>query len=267
MRWRRRGIKGSKGFRRKSISNPRTISNQRFTDSFSVRQPKLSLQCGAQPNRPGDIITMMQAAFIVGALLLPVVALAQGDVSSQTEVLTVCEVLGNQNQHHDSVVAVVGRLYRSVSLIDGSDFLTQDQCRKPIVTKGFEWPNTILIWSHYEDGVPKPPNDEPNLDKELVAKQLAVVRETTKLGFHKVPRIRVKDGSTTYSEAEVPNQWVIVYGRIFGSPNLSQEPCNNDELGCRGFMGAPVALFVKRKNILVLNEDGTLHRASERNDK
>ena len=117
----------------------------------------------------------------------------------------------------------------------------------------------ILIWSHSEDGLPKPPNDEPNLDQEPVAKQLAVVRETTKLGVHKAPRIRVKDGSTTYSEADVPNQWAIVYGRVIGSPNLSKEPCNNDEIGCRGFMGAPLAIIVEAKNLHVLNEDGTPH--------
>jgi hypothetical protein len=205
----------------------------------------------------------MHTAFVAGALLLPGIALAQAE-AQRPKVVTVCEVLGNPTQYRDSVVAVVGRLYWISSLIDGSEFLTQDQCGKPIVTKGFEWPNMILIWSHSEDGFPKPPSDEPNLAQELVAKQLAVVRQTTKLGVHKQPRIRVTDGSTTYSEADVPNEWAILYGRVIGSPNLSKEPCNNDELGCRGFMGAPIAIIVEPKNIHVLNGDGTLHGASDK---
>ena len=141
--------------------------------------------------------------------------MAQNQVVEHPKLVTVCEILGNPNQYRDSVVAVVGRLYLIVSLIDGSEFLTQDQCGKPIVTKGFEWPNIILILRHSDDGLPKAPTDEPNMDYELVAKQLAGVRETTKLGVHKVPRIKQKDGSTTYSEGEVPNQWAIVYGRVF----------------------------------------------------
>ena len=90
------------------------------------------------------------------------------------------------------------------------------------------------------------------------------VRQTTKLGFHREPRIRVKDSSTTYSEGEVPNEWAIVYGRVVGSPNLSKEPCDNDEIGCEGFMGAPMAIIVEPKNIHVLNEDGTRHVASDK---
>jgi hypothetical protein len=205
---------------------------------------------------------MMNTAFIVGALLLCIV-IAQSEAGGP-KVVTVCEVLGNPNQYRDSVVAVVGRLDRSVSLIDSYEILTQDQCGKPIVTKGFVWPNEILIWSDSEDGSPKPPNEEPKLDQELVAKQLMVVRQTTKLGFHREPRMRVKDGSTTYSKDDVPNEWVIVYGRVVGSPNLGKEPCDDDEIGCEGFMGAPMAIIVERKNIQVLNEDGTLHGASDK---
>ena len=206
---------------------------------------------------------MMHIAFIVGALL-PCVAMAQTEVG-RPKVVTVCEVLGNPNQYRDSVVAVVGRLYRSVSLIDSYEMLTQDQCGKPIATKGFVWPNEILILSDSEDGMPKAPTDEPNMDHELVAKQLAVVRETTKLGVHKVPTFKQKDGSITYSsEGEAPNQWVIVYGRVVGSPNLGKEACDDDEIGCEGFMGAPMAIIVEPKNIHVLNEDGKLHGASDK---
>jgi hypothetical protein len=125
------------------------------------------------------------------------------------------------------------------------------------------WPNRILI-SYPEDGSPIAPTDEPKLDHELVAKQLALVRQTTKLGVRKQPGSRVKDGVTTDAEVESPNEWAIVYGRIIGSPNLGKEPCNDDEIGCRGFMGAPMAIIVEPKNIHVLNEDGTLHRGAER---
>ena len=198
----------------------------------------------------------MLTAFII-------VALAQSAATDRAKVTTVCEVLGNPNQYRDSVVAVVGRLRLSMSLIDSSEILTEDRCGKPIVTKGFVWRNEILIWSNSGDELPKAPTEEPNLDKELVAKQLAVVRQTTKLGVHREPRITMKDGSTTYSEADVPNQWVVVYGRVIGSANLSKEPCAG-EIGCRGFMGAPMAIIVERKNIHPLNEDGTLQGTSDK---
>jgi hypothetical protein len=97
-----------------------------------------------------------------------------------------------------------------------------------------------------------------------VAKQLSAVRQHTQLGVHKEPQFRQKDGTITFCHfADGPNQWAILYGRVIGSPNLSKELCDNDEIGCRGFMGAPIAIIVEPKNIHVLNEDGTLHRGTE----
>jgi hypothetical protein len=206
---------------------------------------------------------MMHTAFIVGALLSCIV-MAQSEAGGP-KVVTVCEVLGNPNHYRDSVVAVVGRLDRSISLIDHYGHLAEDRCEKPVVTKGYVWPHTILIWSGGEDGLPKPPSDKPELDQILVAKQLSAVRQHTQLGVHKEPQFKQKEGSITFSHfADVPNQWAIVYGRVIGSPNLSREPCNNDEIGCRGFMGAPMAIIVEPQNIQVLNEDRTRRVASDK---
>ena len=86
----------------------------------------------------GDIITMMYTGFIVVAFL-PLVAMAQNEPAERPKVVTVCEILGNPNLYRDSVVAVVGRLERSISLTDHYEHLAEDRCEKPVVTKGYVW--------------------------------------------------------------------------------------------------------------------------------
>jgi len=54
--------------------------------------------------------------------------------NGQAKVLTVCEVLGNLSRFADTVIAVVGRLERSVSLADHYGFRSQDRCEHPVIT-------------------------------------------------------------------------------------------------------------------------------------
>ena len=56
--------------------------------------------------------------------------------NGQVKVLTVCEVLGNVADYADTGVAVVGRMERSVGLIDQAEFLSQDRCERPVITHG-----------------------------------------------------------------------------------------------------------------------------------
>jgi hypothetical protein len=61
-------------------------------------------------------------------------------LSKTVKIVTVCELLENVKRYNNTVVAVVGRLDERESLIDHSEFLAQDHCEHPIVTKGHLWP-------------------------------------------------------------------------------------------------------------------------------
>ena len=127
-----------------------------------------------------------------------------------------------------TAVAVVGRMERSVSLIDHYEFLSQDTCEHPVVTHGHVWSDKIQIWVNWEEGMPKPPSERPKLQGPVVAAKLSVVRKTTKLGSHEEPRFK-EDGHA--NTTTVPNEWAVVYGRIVGSPRLD-ENCGSG--GCGG---------------------------------
>ena len=99
--------------------------------------------------------------------------------------LTVCEVLGDVNRYADTAVAVVGRMERSVSLIDHYEFLSQDRCEHPAITRGHTWSNKIQIWADWEEGMPRPPSDGAKLQAAVLAAKLSFVRRTTRLGFTK----------------------------------------------------------------------------------
>jgi len=178
------------------------------------------------------------------------VAQSEGE---RPKILTVCEVLANASQYRDAAIAIVGRLVRRVGTIDGFEFLTQDGCKKPVVTKKHIWPNELLISDLAESDLPQPPTVHPKLSTEIVANKLAAVRRSTRLGTHKEP-------IDSRKAAKVPNQWAVVYGRVFIPPNLGKEPC---EIGSGGFIGAPMIIMSDSKNIRILSEDGTENRSSD----
>ena len=126
--------------------------------------------------------------WMIVVMMTPGITLGQQKSNGHVQVLTVCEVLGDINRYADAAVAVVGRLERSVSLIDHYEFLSQDQCRHPAITHGHTWSNKIEIWADWEEGMPKPPSDRPKLQAPVLAAKLSVVRGTTKLGSHQKPR-------------------------------------------------------------------------------
>jgi hypothetical protein len=178
--------------------------------------------------------------------------------------LTVCELLGNLKQYTNTDVAVVGRMDQAGGLIDHYEYLVQHHCKHPIVTEGHVWPSKILIWSQSQDGMPKAPSDQPELDHKVFMEKFAALHRNTKLGSHKEPRFK-KEGSTiSFSHlADVRDDWVVAYGRIVSFPKLLTEPCG-DRPGCGGFTGgAPVMIIVELKNVHTISEDGSLRRPSE----
>ena len=108
-------------------------------------------------------------------MLIPGIAFGQQNSNRHLQVLTVCEVLSDVSRYANTAVAIVGRMERSVSLIDHYEFLSQDRCEHPLVTHGHIWPDNIQIWVNWEEGMPKPPSDSPRLRGRVVVAKLSVV--------------------------------------------------------------------------------------------
>ena len=134
--------------------------------------------------------------------------------------LTVCEVRGDHNRYADAAIAVVGRMERSVSLIDHYERLSQGRCKHPVRRKD-------------------------------VAAKLQTVRKTTKLGSHQEPRFHAA-GRPTW--IDVPNQWAVVYGHVVRDPRLDED-CRPG--GCGGD-GVPLFIIAEPDQIHTLTADGML---------
>lgn len=179
----------------------------------------------------------------------------QQQSDAQVKVLTVCEVLADVNRYADSAVIVVGRMERSVSLIDHYEFLSEDQCEHPVITHGHIWSNKIEAWAKWEKGMPKPPHAKLQLEQSAVAAKLLTVRETTKLGTHEEPYFKTDGNSIVYAgQRVIPNEWAVVYGRIMRMPRL------NKDCGAKGCGGdnVPLMLIAEPYNIHRVAEDGRL---------
>jgi len=193
----------------------------------------------------------------VTASLLAGVGYCQSNVRTDTKVVTVCDVIKNPSHYSDAPVAIVGRLERSVSFVDHYEFLAQDRCSRPLMTAGHVWPNRLWLCSDWGEGLPKAPTEAPKFNKTYLSKKLSAVRKTTKLGVHQEPGFVIDGHTRRYtSEVDVPNEWVVVYGRVFDNPSLRDSDC--DEAGCGGLLSAPLVLMVEQYNILELNDDGTI---------
>jgi hypothetical protein len=192
---------------------------------------------------------MMKAA--LGLILVAGAAAGQQTSSSRVQVLTVCEVLADVDRYAGAAVAVVGRMERSVSVIDHYEFLSQDHCDRRVITHRYAWSNKIQVWTFSEEGMPKAPNDKPTLERSRVAGKLVAVRKTTKLGTHKEPRLSAGGHPST---AVVPNDWAVVYGRVLRPPRLDED-CGRS--GCGG-TDVPLIIMAESDQVRTLRGDGTL---------
>lgn len=196
----------------------------------------------------------MRTAIRITWMMITGIVVGQKRPEGQVKVLTVCEVLGNLPRYADTVVAVVGRLERSVSLIDRYDFLSQDRCEHPVIAHGHVWSDKIQLWAGWEAGMPKPPSDRPKLGQSVIAAKLSIVRTTTEVGSHQEPQFKTEGRSVVYTHmAEVSNESAIVYGRIVKVPGL------NENCGAKGCGGdnVPLLIIAEPYNIHELRNDGT----------
>ena len=174
---------------------------------------------------------------------------------AQVKVLNVCEVLADINRYANSAVVVVGRMERSVSLIDQYQFLSEDQCEHPVITHGHVWSNKIQVWTRSEKGMPKPPRAKLQLEQAALAAKLFAVRQTTKLGTHEEPYFKKDGNSIVYAGQTVrPNEWAVVYGRIVRMPELNED-CGVE--GCGGD-NVPLMLIAEPYNVHKIAGDGRL---------
>ena len=190
------------------------------------------------------------AVTAVACAMWPVAGVAQ-----QTRVVSVCEVMANPETYGNSVVALVGRLDATGIVWDRRNFVSQDQCEKPVSTNnGFAWPTKILIWTQREKGLPDAPSERPQIDRHALADKIASMSKSTDLGTRREFQM---DKQGEFKDTVVKNQWVVAYGHTFYSPNLTNTgACKG--FGCDGFNGnAPIVIVVDPKNVRALNEDGT----------
>ncbi len=187
---------------------------------------------------------------IITGMMTTGIIVRQQRPNGQVKVLTVCEVLGNVSRYADTIVAVVGRMERSVSLTDHYEFLSQDRCEHPVMTNGHACSNKIQLWAAWEAGMPRPPSDRPKLNRSVVASRLSIVRKTTKVGSHREPRFKTDGHSIVYSHtAEVPNEWAVVYGRIVANLGEDGEVCGADDV--------PLMIIAEPYNVHGLRDDVT----------
>lgn len=194
---------------------------------------------------------MQTTSVLLAVVMSTSITFGQQKPASRVKVLNVCEVLSDVNRYVGTAVAIVGRMERSVSLIDHSEVLSQDHCEHQVITHGHTWANKIQVWTDREEGMPKPPGDRPKLERAAIAAKLSAIRKTTTLGSHQEALFNADGRPTTIA---VPDQWAVVYGRIVRSPRLNKD-CSAD--GCGGD-DVPLILVAVPAEVHVLEADGTL---------
>ena len=165
---------------------------------------------------------------ILGLILAAACCLGQRKPNDKRAVVSVCEILADVDRYADTDVAIVGRMERSVSLVDHSEFLSQDRCGHPLITHGHTFPNRIQILTDWDEGMPKPPSDRPKFEHTPISAKLAEVRRTTALGSHEEPQLNAEG---KVRAGIVPNEWAFIYGRLVKTPRLDED-CGSD--GCGG---------------------------------
>jgi hypothetical protein len=181
------------------------------------------------------------------------IALGQ-ETKEAVPVISVCEVLADVSRYDDAVLALVGRIESSVSLIDHSVYLSQDSCEHPLITHGNVWLSRIQIWGQREEGLPKPPGEKPKLDHAAIARKLSMIRKTTKLDSHQEPTFKRDGDRIAFSGfRSAPNEWALAYGRIRQVPDLFTD-CGPG--GCGGD-NVPLVILVEPYNVIRVTEDGT----------
>lgn len=164
------------------------------------------------------------------------------------ELVTVCEVLGDATKYNGTRVALLGRADCGPLLIDRSCFLAEDRCPQSLVTHGHRWPTKIWLQFDYGNGLPKTklPEEKLIVEEPAMIDKLAVVRRSTKLGFHRGMVFGGEDNAVVPKGwANLKDQWGVAYGQVVFRPKLKPgDNCSGAKWGCGGWNETPVMLVV-----------------------
>jgi hypothetical protein len=198
---------------------------------------------------------------VIAAALLPGFVEQQETEHGRLVPLTVCEVLANPLQFNGKDLAVLGRF----GITDEGRWLSEDDCGRRLVTKGFTWPNLIWVECCYQPA-PDPPTGSLLLDEAALAEKLRQVRKTTQLRLVKrwVGSGVVKNGvavPTSSGWQDVREDWAVAYGRLEtrGEPQVVRG--GDGQLRGFGFghlAAAPVQLIIKQKHVQTISDAGAV---------
>jgi hypothetical protein len=157
----------------------------------------------------------------------------------------VCDILSDAAKYSGKTIAVVGRADCGSGITDMSCFLAEDQCPRPLVIRGHRWPTKIWLQAVYGDEYfPQLSKEKFVVDQSAMDEELALVRRSTKLGFHKEMVFSSKDKKPRL--ADLKDEWGVAYGLVVFRPKLKPEDnCSGSDEGCGGWNETPVMLVVR----------------------
>ena len=172
----------------------------------------------------------LQAGFACSALLAIAVAFGQTQAEEPVKVVTVCEILLGGAEFNGKTIAVLGRFAGS----DEGQWLLEDECVRKVEVNGAAWKSSV--WLERRGNPSQATSSAPTLNQDSLNAKLEQAGTTTKLGKHVQYQCTVsfedgKAGKTECGFPEVPDQWVVAYGRVetmadrnYGFGHLSRSP-------------------------------------------
>jgi hypothetical protein len=161
------------------------------------------------------------------------------------KLVSVCDILGDAAKYGGRIIAVVGRADCDPEIADMSCFLAEDHCPRSLVIRGHRWPTKIWLQAAYGDEYfPQLSKEKFVVDQPAIDAKLALVRRSTKLGFHREMVFRSKDKKHEW--ANLKDEWGVAYGLVVFRPKLNPEDnCSGSDEGCGGWNETPVMLVVR----------------------
>jgi len=159
--------------------------------------------------------------------------------------ITVCELLADPLAYNGKAVALLGR-------DDGaydSSWLGADECGSKLISEGHVWPN--LVARSATSSGPSPPMGLLVLDRDGLARKLALAKRTTSLGMTD-GFVHDKDG---WKLRQVRQSWNVVFGRIEAREQLRPPqvfPTRDWGNGFGNNNAAPVEITYSKENEFIL---------------
>jgi|GEM_PF-4698430 hypothetical protein len=163
-----------------------------------------------------------------------VLLLAATSASSQTttnkaatEVVTVCEVLGNRGAYDGKTVALIGRWSATEE-----GFWLADDCFSPVKTGEYVWRNIIFL--AYDPSSPSLFSTGPKLDGAAVSAKIDELKARSKKTADKL-------------------EWAVVYGRIETKEEIPTVDDGKPRPAGYGHLnGAPAQIVYREKDLVLL---------------